>query len=112
MAIRTCEITVLPPVTYYPDASGPPNLDAMLSADEVRSIWYAVHRSPVTVARRGFPTRPRGYVSATRLIGAYAANKATAMECRARGDINNSACGYERICDAIYDRLPDYARTW
>lgn len=56
-----------------------------------------------------FPDRPNGYVAARENIAHYAANKATAMRCRARGEIT-TAMIYERICQHIYDKLPDYAR--
>jgi hypothetical protein len=74
-------------------------------------VWAAINRGPVRVARTWFPERPKGYVTATYNLGHYAANKAAAMSCRQRGDIN-AASVYETICDGIYSRLPDFARSW
>ena len=53
--------------------------------------------------------RPAGYLAATRALFHYANNKATAMECRVRGEIK-TALVYERIADRIYDGLPTWAR--
>lgn len=66
---------------------------------------------PIRAARELFPDRPKRYVESTVSLRCYADNKATAMECRLRGDIQ-SALMYEGICDRIYESLPDYARCW
>ena len=60
-------------------------------------------------ARAIFPDRPSGYVSATGTLRGYAANKATAMTCRARGDIH-AAQTYETICEMLYAELPEWAK--
>jgi len=86
------------------------NLDSM-EQDELMEIWKKVHTAPVKTARELFPDRRQGYVSATQNLGAYAANKATAISCRLRGDIP-AAQVYEKICDNIYAELPVWARTW
>jgi hypothetical protein len=83
-----------------------PNLDAM-SANELMDFWFK-HQSG-----RGhpelFPGRGKGVVTATHNLASYASNKATAMQCRIRGEIE-SAMMYEGICDRIYAKLPDFAR--
>ena len=86
-----------------------PNLDAMLDADEVWAYWIKWHGRGRSIAQQLFPDRPRGYVRALKGLTNYAANKATAMRCRTAGDIVG-AQNYERICDNIYDKLPEYAR--
>jgi hypothetical protein len=84
------------------------NLDAMTASD-LWALWTRGHRHPVRLAREWFPARPKGYVTATSALIGYASNKATAMGCRATGDIN-AALVYERICETIYEDLPTFAR--
>lgn len=67
--------------TFNPDCSTP---------DELRAFALAI-------------------LNTAREIAAYADNKAVAMECRLRGDIP-AALVYEKICDDIYARLPEFAR--
>ncbi len=61
--------------------------------------------------RELFPAGGKGTKRATADLANYASNKATAMSCRLRGDIN-TAVMYEDICDRIYARLPDWAKGW
>lgn len=56
-----------------------------------------------------FPEGGRNTRVATRDLANYAANKATAMACRRRGDID-TASWYECICENIYSKLPEFAR--
>jgi hypothetical protein len=88
------------------------NLDAMTENDLMK-LWHDIHVHPVKMARQLFPKQAagkvKGYVSAAETLGAYASNKATAMACRKRGDIQ-AALIYEKTCDMIYDDLPVYAR--
>lgn len=84
------------------------NLDGM-DKDELMEFWGRTNRQPVTVARELFPDKPRGYVSAARDLGHYAANKSAAMLCRENGSIQG-AMMYESICETIYNRLPEFAR--
>ena len=86
------------------------NLDAM-NAEDLNAFYWRVQRNPVTVARELFPRRWKGYVRGTKDLAAYANNKATAIQCRLRGDIQ-AALIYEMICDQIYTRLSPYFRTW
>jgi hypothetical protein len=85
------------------------NLDAM-SGDDLMAIWSKSNSvKPVSFARELFPTKPKGYVRATKDLGNYASNKATAMQCRLAGNIQ-TAIMYEDIADRIYDNLPEYAK--
>lgn len=85
------------------------NLDGFATADELMEFWNVYHRGGRRRGAELFPSRPAGYLSATRALANYAANKATAMRCRARGDIGIAA-HYERIAARIYDGLPAFAR--
>jgi hypothetical protein len=42
-------------------------------------LWAKIHFHPVIMARTLFPNRPPLYVVVTKLIGAYACNKGTAL---------------------------------
>jgi hypothetical protein len=90
--------------------SNVPNLDAM-SRDDLMSFWLKYHRPGRKAVVELFPDRkPRdGSYQAVVDLACYASNKATAMSCRLRGDIN-SAMMYEGIADRIYDGLPEIAR--
>lgn len=88
---------------------GAPNLDDMTTDPAELRAWAVRHDRGRRIAAELFSDKPAGYVSATRQLARYADNKATAMECRARGDIS-AAADYERICGRIYDRLPPFAR--
>ena len=91
------------------EETGAPNLDAM-PRTELLEWWAAAGmRQTLKVGRKLFPTRPKGYVAATRDLVSYASNKAAAMYCREHGDITGAQV-YEIICDRIYDRLPTFAR--
>jgi hypothetical protein len=87
---------------------GPPNLDGLDKA-ELWALFRRVQQHPRKTAREWFPDRPEGYVGVTRRLGHYAANKATAMGLRAKGEIAEAVM-YERICDDIYQQLPERAR--
>jgi hypothetical protein len=85
------------------------NLDCA-TPDELMAFWSRTNSvRPISFARQLFPERPKGYVGVTRDLGCYASNKATAIELRLDGKIQD-ALMYEGICDRIYDRLPEYAR--
>lgn len=84
-----------------------PNFDAM-SADDLWAFWQLTllaTRADAAAVVGKFP----GYTKVYRNLGHYAANKATAMRARVRGDII-SAQMYESICDRIYERLPTHVR--
>jgi hypothetical protein len=85
------------------------NLDSM-EQDELWTFWGATKGvRPIKGARELFPARPKGYVTAFKNLGHYAANKATATSCRLAGDVD-TALSYERIADSIYSDLPVFAR--
>jgi hypothetical protein len=89
--------------------TGAPNLDAM-TASELMTFW-ASYRGirPVTPAQLMFPNNRVGRVKAFHDLQCYASNKATAIQCRQRGDIQTAQI-YESICERIYSQLPDYAK--
>jgi len=87
-----------------------PNLDCMTTDPDVLWAFAESLRAPRKSAARLFPDKPRGYVRATAQLKAYAYNKATAMRCREKGDVQ-AASIYETICDRIYSELPEYA-SW
>lgn len=82
---------------------GAPNLDGM-SRGDLMQFWARFNRPSRKDAER-LVGRRRGFTSIVSDLAAYAANKATAMRCRAEGKIE-TALSYERIADGIYDRLP------
>ena len=84
------------------------NLDAMNEAD-LWDMWARTHHHPVIEARRIFPSRPTGYVAATKSLGNYASNKSVAVSARIAGNIQ-TAMIYETICERIYESLPGFAR--
>lgn len=86
----------------------PHELDSS-NTEDLMSFWLLTYTQPSRTARKLFPDRPNRYVTTTRDLGHYAANKASAQSCRLRGDIP-AAVAYESICESIYKRLPDYAR--
>lgn len=88
--------------------SAPVNLDHF-NHSNLMEFWFITNRLGWDMARYLFPERPKGYVSATRDLGHYAANKAAMMSCWNEGNITGSDC-YEQICKNIWDRLPKYAR--
>ncbi len=88
-------------------ADGIPNLDAM-DHDELMEFWMKHQRGR---RRKDLGLSGPGSVNTTGDLACYAVNKATAITCRLRGDIN-AAVIYEGIADRIYSRLPDSARRW
>jgi hypothetical protein len=92
-------------VEYDP---GVPNLDAM-NYTQLINLWNTCDKSPLKVARYLFPGRPKGYVKVVKGLGAYAINKAVAIQAREDGRIN-TALKYERICENIFNKLPEWAR--
>lgn len=85
------------------------NLDTM-DQDELWAFWSITKGvRPIAGARNAFPERPKGYVTAFKNLGHYAANKATAISLRRCGSIAR-ALTYERIADSIYQELPAFAR--
>jgi hypothetical protein len=87
-----------------------PNFDAMAES-ELMDFWFKYHRTGPKRAKEIFGSNPLPphYVRVTWDLANYACNKAVAMGCRLKGQID-TAISYEKICDQIYDRLPLYAR--
>jgi hypothetical protein len=85
------------------------NLDGM-NEEDLWAFWKKTNSvRPISFARQLFALAPKGYVRATKDLGHYASNKATAMMCRRQGAIQ-SALQYEGIADRIYAKLPEYSR--
>jgi len=95
---------------YQPGEEEGINLDAFVDAAELWEFHNAARGlRPLTLARTLFPSKQSGYVQATNQLKHYAANKATAMDCRKRGDVS-TALHYEKIAERIYSELPTFAR--
>ena len=82
------------------------NLDAM-TPEELMEFWHRHDHG--RKHDELFPDKPAGHYRATANLASYASNKATAMRCRERGDVE-VALMYEGICDRIYKQLPTFAR--
>ena len=82
------------------------NLDC-LESSELWQFWQTHQQG--RHYRELFPTGGKDTKRATADLACYASNKATAIDCRIRGDIN-AALMYEQICDRIYSRLPAFAK--
>lgn len=96
--------------TFAPFGCEGINLDGFENPADLMDFWSFTNSvRPIVLARVLFPSKPTGYVRVTRDLGCYASNKATAMKCRLAGTIE-SALIYERICEDIYNRLPEWAR--
>lgn len=82
--------------------SNVPNLDCV-PRSELMEFW-SIHQQGRKY-RLVFPDGGRGTMRAVADLANYAANKATAISCRERGDIQ-TAQYYEAVCELIYSRLP------
>jgi hypothetical protein len=85
------------------------NLDGFTSPNELLDFFSKYHRPTREDAEQLFGAKPTGYVRTAKDLANYAMNKAAAMRCRERGDVQ-TALSYESICERIYKALPDYAR--
>lgn len=83
-----------------------PNLDTMARKD-LGAFWARHQRG--RNRKELFPAGGKGTVTATSALANYAINKATAMDCRLKGDIVAAQC-YELACDLCYKRLPAWAQ--
>lgn len=81
-----------------------PNFDAM-AEDELMAFWKRYHRPSRQDAQALVGDRRKGFTTIASMLANYACNKAVAMGCRKRGDIQSALC-YEMHCDMIYARLP------
>lgn len=85
-----------------------PNLDAM-SSEDLMAFWKRYARPSRKDAEALVGDRRRGFTTISGSLAGYASNKATAITCRLRGDVN-AALVYERICEVIYEKLPSDLR--
>jgi hypothetical protein len=81
--------------------------------DYLMAFWARYNWPGRVKLRELFPdAKPRdGSFQAAVDLACYASNKATAIACRLRGDVN-AALIYEGICDRLYAELPDWAKGW
>ncbi len=82
-----------------------PNFDAM-NRDELMAFWSRYHRPTRKDAEALIGDRRKGFTVLCGTLAAYACDKAVAIGCRLRGDID-TALGYEKHADMRYDGLPD-----
>ena len=75
--------------------------------DWLMEVWSLIHRHPRRVAASVYPRK--GGVRATETLGAIAANRATELTCRKRGD-ELAASTYARIVELCIEKLPYWAR--
>jgi hypothetical protein len=85
-----------------------PNLDGMSDAD-LMAFWKRYRRPKRKDAAELIGDTRKGYTNLASLLAAYAVNKATAMTCRAKGDIQGAET-YEHGCRLVYERLPQDLR--
>jgi len=85
------------------------NLDDSMTATELFAWSYRASFASKAMRLEIFGRIDTGTVRAMKDCANYAANKATAMQCRARGEIP-TALMYENIADRIYASLPSYAK--
>lgn len=87
--------------------SNVPNLDCM-DAPELWALWRKWdHASRAECAE--LVGRLPGYTRVVSSLAGYAANKAAAMQCRAKGQVSHALI-HERNCERIYESLPECAR--
>lgn len=87
-----------------------PNLcSSMKTHGELWAFWNQYHRAGPKLSGSLFPSRYPNYVNATRRLAAWAANRATALQCYERGD-RKGAERYNRICRVVFSSLPLWAR--
>lgn len=85
-----------------------PNLDDMTHED-ITHFALVYQRPSRKDAQRLIGDRRKGFTTLCGSLSGYAWNKATAMTCRMKGDIQ-AALVYEQICESIYNRLPEDLR--
>lgn len=81
----------------------PINLDCQ-THDFLMEFWARYSR-PRRIDALDLVGSRKGYTTLAGDLAAYAVNKATAMSCRVRGDIQAAEI-YETICERIYSDLP------
>ncbi len=86
-----------------------PNLDDSMTAAELFAWSHTIGHATKAQRIELFGNSGKGTKLAAKALANYAANKGTAMQCRARGDIATAQM-YESICERIYSDLPAFAR--
>lgn len=81
-----------------------PNFDGMTQG-ELMEFWSRYHRASRKDAEELVGDRRKGYTNIAAVVANYACNKAVAMTCRVKGDIN-AALIYEHSADLCYNQLP------
>lgn len=76
-----------------------------MTPDDLMAFWDTYRRPSRKAAATLIGDRRRGFTTICGSLAGYAANKATAMRCRLKGDIE-AAAAYEKICETIYEKLP------
>ncbi len=92
---------------YFRNKHNIPNFDAMTS-EELMDFWKKYSR-PTRKDAAALVGKQKGYITLCGQLAAYACNKAVAMRCRVRGDIQAAEI-YEKHCELDYERLPDWAK--
>lgn len=87
---------------------GIPNLDEM-SADDLMDFWMKYQNRQKRADALALVGQRKGFTNVAKSLGAYAANKATALRCIEKGD-EHAAAVYEKICESIYKGLPPDVR--
>lgn len=72
-------------------------------------MLYKVHRPSRKDAEALIGDRRKGFTTLASDLANYACNKAVAMGCREKGDINGALC-YEHAAELSYERLPEDIR--
>ncbi len=93
---------------------GPPNFSAITINEDtpkaLADLAELIKYHPVLSAQVFFnDDPPKGYVRATRGIGAYATDLGAAIECRLKGEVDRAKI-YEGSAERIYSKLPKFAR--
>ena len=105
ITVESLKVTVF---TAHADECEGVNLDGETDPD-LMEFWSVASRNPGIVGKLLFPSQNKGRMRATRDLANYASNKATAMTCRVRGDIQ-AAKIYEHCADLCYNDLPEWAK--
>ena len=93
-----------------------------LDGDTCWDLWAKINANPVKTARVIFPEQPPMYVSITKLIAGYAANRGTALNLsdnisaaktkKLEDDIKSRVGVYQRIATRIYNSIPIQFRSF
>ncbi len=80
-----------------------------IPSEKIRDLYDEIHLNPVKTARRFFPEKPKNYVKATKLIGAYFINRYVALDLNRKKDDNWKK--YAKIAAHIWCDIPEWARS-